>query len=69
MLEIKNLCLHYKQSQILFDVNLIAVQGEVTCIMGTNGVGKTSLLRAVSGTVQYQLSNMLQQDSCCDPWH
>ena len=50
MLEIKNLCLHYKQSQILFDVNLIAVQGEVTCIMGTNGVAKTSLLRAVSGT-------------------
>lgn len=50
MLEIKDLCLHYKQSQILFDINLTAAQGEVTCVMGTNGVGKTSLLRAISGT-------------------
>ncbi|MDG2034219.1 MAG: urea ABC transporter ATP-binding subunit UrtE [Rhodospirillales bacterium] len=49
MLEIKGLCLHYKQSQILFDVSLTAVQGRVTCVMGTNGVGKTSLLRAISG--------------------
>ena len=50
MLEIKDLCLHYKQSQILFDINLTAAQGKVTCVMGTNGVGKTSLLRAISGT-------------------
>ena len=49
MLEIKDLCLHYKQSQILFDVSLTAVQGGVTCVMGTNGVGKTSLMRAISG--------------------
>ena len=49
MLEIKNLCLHYKQSQILYDVDLTTEKGEVTCVMGTNGVGKTSLLRAISG--------------------
>ena len=49
MLEIKDLCLHYKQSQILYDVSLTAAKGEVTCVMGTNGVGKTSLLRAISG--------------------
>ena len=49
MLEIKDLCLHYKQSQILYDVSLTAAQGAVTCVMGTNGVGKTSLLRAISG--------------------
>ena len=50
MLEINDLCLHYKQSQILFDINLTAEQGAVTCVMGTNGVGKTSLLKAISGT-------------------
>ncbi len=50
MLEIKDLCLHYKQSQILYDVDIAAEQGKVTCLMGTNGVGKTSLLRAISGT-------------------
>lgn len=50
MLEIKDLCLHYKQSQILYDISLTAAQGQVTCVMGTNGVGKTSLLKAISGT-------------------
>lgn len=49
MLEIKDLNLHYKQSQILYGVSLQADIGKVTCIMGTNGVGKTSLLKAISG--------------------
>ncbi|MEO1701607.1 MAG: urea ABC transporter ATP-binding subunit UrtE [Pseudomonadota bacterium] len=50
MLEIEKLCLHYKQSQILYDVDMAAEIGKVTCVMGTNGVGKTSLLKAISGT-------------------
>jgi urea transport system ATP-binding protein len=49
MLEIKDLNLHYKQSQILYGVSLQADIGKVTCVMGTNGVGKTSLLKAISG--------------------
>jgi len=50
MLDIENLNLHYGKSQILYDVSMRAKLGEVTCVMGTNGVGKTSLLRAISGT-------------------
>ena len=50
MLNIKNLTLHYGKSQILYDISMQAKQGAVTCVMGTNGVGKTSLLRAISGT-------------------
>ncbi|MGI3167089.1 urea ABC transporter ATP-binding subunit UrtE [Pseudooceanicola sp. 200-1SW] len=50
MLDVKDLTLHYGQSQILNGIDLAAAQGEVTCIMGTNGVGKTSLLKAISGT-------------------
>jgi urea transport system ATP-binding protein len=49
MLEIENLTLHYGQSQILKGVSLSARTGQVTCVMGTNGVGKTSLLKAISG--------------------
>lgn len=49
-LQIEGLCLHYGGSQILYDVDLTAARGEVTCVMGTNGVGKTSLLKAISGT-------------------
>lgn len=52
MLNVKDLTLHYGGSQILYDVSLTAAAGEVTCIMGTNGVGKTSLLKALSGTHQ-----------------
>jgi len=50
MLDVKDLTLHYGNSQILYDVSMHARLGEVTCVMGTNGVGKTSLLRAISGT-------------------
>ena len=50
MLEIRDLTLHYGGSQILHGVSLEAQRGEVTCVMGTNGVGKTSLMKAISGT-------------------
>ncbi|MEC8039530.1 MAG: urea ABC transporter ATP-binding subunit UrtE [Pseudomonadota bacterium] len=50
MLTLDNLTLHYGHSQILNGVSLEALQGEVTCLMGTNGVGKTSLIKAISGT-------------------
>ena len=50
MLKLENLTLHYGHSQILHDISMEAATGEVTCIMGTNGVGKTSLIKAISGT-------------------
>src|SRR6056297_2881733 len=50
MLDCRGLTLHYGGSQILNGVDLVAEAGRVTCVMGTNGVGKTSLLKAVSGT-------------------
>ena len=50
MLEIKDLTLHYSGSQILNGVTMNAAQGQVTCVMGTNGGGKTSLMKAISGT-------------------
>jgi len=50
MLDVKGLSLHYGGSQILYDIDIAAAAGEVTCVMGTNGVGKTSLLKAISGS-------------------
>lgn len=49
MLEVKDLNLKYGQSQILHDITLSAPVGQVTCVTGTNGVGKTSLLKAIAG--------------------
>lgn len=49
MLTVKDLTLHYGQSKILNGISLDADVGKVTCVMGTNGVGKTSLLKAIAG--------------------
>lgn len=53
MLDVQNLDLHYGQSKILHDVSVRAPAGVVTAIMGTNGVGKTSFLKAISGRHPY----------------
>ena len=49
MLNIAGLTLHYGASQILRGVDLDVGPGEVACVLGRNGVGKTSLLRAIIG--------------------
>jgi len=49
MLDIRSFDLKYGQSQILFNVSLQADVGKITAVMGNNGVGKPSLLKAVSG--------------------
>jgi urea transport system ATP-binding protein len=49
MLKVENIDLFYGASQALRGVSLIAGKDAVTCVMGRNGVGKTSLLRAVAG--------------------
>jgi len=49
MLKVENVDLFYGASQALKSVNLTAEKGDVTCVLGRNGVGKTSLLRAIAG--------------------
>lgn len=49
MLNVQSIDLHYGASQALRGVNLEADLGQVTCVMGRNGVGKTSLMRAIVG--------------------
>ena len=50
MLDLKDVTLHYGRSRILNGVSMQADLGEVTCVMGCNGVGKTSLMKAMTGT-------------------
>ena len=49
MLDVKSIDLHYGAAQALRSVSLRAEPGKVTCVMGRNGVGKTSLMRAIVG--------------------
>ncbi|HEX2257048.1 MAG TPA: ATP-binding cassette domain-containing protein, partial [Afifellaceae bacterium] len=49
MLAVDNLDLHYGAAQALKRVSLTAEAGQISCVLGRNGVGKTSLLRAIVG--------------------
>jgi len=49
MLEVRGVSLHYGAAIALRQIWLTAEVGEMTCLLGRNGVGKTSLLRAVTG--------------------
>ena len=51
ILDVKNLDFSYGSSQILFNVSVKAKTGSITCLMGSNGVGKTSLLKFLSGSI------------------
>jgi urea transport system ATP-binding protein len=61
MINIENVNQHYGGTQILWDLNLDIEKGSCTCIMGRNGVGKTTLLKALmgllpitNGSIQYK---------------
>ena len=49
MLDVNAIDLHYGAAQALRGISLKAEPGKVTCVLGRNGVGKTSLLRALVG--------------------
>jgi len=49
MLEVKDLDVSYGASQALYEVSMKAEIGKVTCVLGRNGVGKTTLMKALSG--------------------
>jgi urea transport system ATP-binding protein len=52
MLNITNLQVYYAESRILNDVSVQVSPGQVVCLMGRNGVGKTTLLRAIMGLLK-----------------
>ena len=49
MLQIKGLNTYYGESHILRDVDMNINQGEMICLIGRNGVGKTTLLKSLIG--------------------
>ena len=51
ILEIEGLTAAYGQAQILFDVSLELARGEIVALMGRNGAGKSTTLKAIMGLV------------------
>ena len=51
MLEVRNLNAHYGRAQLLFDVSFTANAGEVLVLVGRNGAGKSTTMKAVMGLI------------------
>lgn len=52
MFETRGLNVSYGDSQVLWDVDLSVPDGRVVCLMGRNGVGKTTLLKTIMGLLK-----------------
>src|SRR5713101_7447473 len=66
MLSVEAIDLYYGASHALRRVSLTAKKGEVTCILGRNGVGKTSLLRAIFGLQPIRAGHIRWEDLLLD---
>lgn len=52
MLQISNLNVYYGESHILRNVDLSVPEGQMVCLIGRNGVGKTTLLKTIMGLLK-----------------
>jgi urea transport system ATP-binding protein len=52
MLELKDLCVSYGQSEIIRNISLTVKRGETVALLGRNGMGKTTLMKSVMGLLQ-----------------
>ena len=51
MLELKNVHAYYGPIQVLFGIDMEVGDGEIVALLGTNGAGKTTILRVISGVL------------------
>ena len=62
MLNVESVDLYYGAAQALRGVSMTATPGRVTCVLGRNGVGKTSLMRAIIGHQSIAAGRIMWQD-------
>ena len=60
-LEVENIHTFYGTSHILFGVSLKVIRGECVCLLGRNGVGKTTTLKTIMGLVHARQGNITYQ--------
>jgi urea transport system ATP-binding protein len=62
MLQVSNLNVYYGESHILRNVDLSVPPGQMVCLIGRNGVGKTTLLKTVMGLLKPRIGNIVLAD-------
>ena len=65
-LTVNSIDLYYGAAQALRGVSLVAEPGKVTSVLGRNGVGKTSLMRAIVGQAPIKAGSMMLGDTVID---
>ena len=58
MLELSQVNAGYGDLRVLFDINMHIDQGEVVAVVGSNGAGKTTVLRCISGEIKINSGNI-----------
>lgn len=62
MIRVSGLNQYYRQSHILRDLEIMTAPGRCTCVMGRNGVGKTTLLKCIMGLLPIRSGQILLGD-------
>jgi urea transport system ATP-binding protein len=68
MLEIDNLNVQYGESSVLHDVTLEVPPGKVVCLLGRNGVGKTTLIKSIMGLLRPRTGRVLLSGADVTHW-
>ena len=68
MLLVESLSAAYGQSRVLSDVSLDVSDGSVVCLMGRNGVGKTTLMKSVMGLMKARTGKITFQENNMTNW-
>ena len=58
ILQLENLEAAYGMSQVLFGVNLDVREKQVTCLLGRNGVGKSTTIKTIMGVLKPRAGNI-----------
>lgn len=62
LLQVSDLNVYYGESHILRNVDLTIQEGKMVCLIGRNGVGKTTFLKTVIGLLQQRSGTITYQD-------
>jgi branched-chain amino acid transport system ATP-binding protein len=68
MLNVEHLNAWYGPAQILFDVNLTVGRGEVVCLMGRNGAGKSTTMKAIMGMLGHRQGRLTWMGQDISRW-
>ncbi|MGB2078802.1 MAG: ABC transporter ATP-binding protein [Vibrio sp.] len=68
-LQIQNLSCHYEQTQVLHQLDLKVKQGEIVCLLGASGCGKTTLLKAIAGLLPLSSGQIVLNGKKLDDAH